>query len=250
VIEITFEKRDPDSAARQVRAAHPGMIVALGARAARLAHERFPRVPLVYGMVGDPARLALAGANATGVSAEVSTDVELAALRAIVPGVSRVAFLHGSGACASRLREAREAAERAGITLVDVPVLTLAELPERLHGAMNEAPALWLAPDTLLTAPETFRFIVEQSIQHHTPLFVFAPPLVRAGALAAAAPDVDWVGGELAERVRRIRAGARAGDLSVSAARSSSIVFNPATARAIGVVMPAGARPWADAGPP
>src|SRR5439155_30139 len=81
-------------------------------------------------------------------------------------------------------------------------------------------------PDPLVAAPEAFHFLLKLSLDRRIPLLTFSDALVRAGALAAACPDFNVVGEQLAEIVRRIQAGERPGDIPVSRARRVRWWFN------------------------
>jgi ABC-type uncharacterized transport system substrate-binding protein len=88
--------------------------------------------------------------------------------------------------------------------------------------------------DPEVASPEVFQFMLQQSVAHRFPLFAFAPGLVRAGALAAAVPDLDWVGRRIADAVRRVQSGERAGDVPATGVQRVKVFANLATARAIG----------------
>ena len=78
------------------------------------------------------------------------------------------------------------------------------------------------------------QFLLQLSLERRLPLLVFSEALVHAGALIAVAPDYAWVGGRAADLVRRIKDGARPGDLPPVPLARTRVVVNPATARALG----------------
>jgi len=230
----------PESTARVLARANPAVVVAIGLKAAELAREHLPKVPLVYALVPSPEHHGLTGPRVTGVSAEVPPGLELEALHTLAPNVRRVGVVLGPGA-SGWIRDASEAAERIGLTLVAESVDGVEELGPRIRELATHSDALWLPADPTVATPEAFRLELAQSLERRIPLLVFAPPLVSAGALAAAAPDVDWVGERLAEMVRRVQAGERPGSIPVTPVRKVRIVANLATARAIGRELPGAA---------
>jgi putative ABC transport system substrate-binding protein len=235
--EISIAGMDLDAAANEIARNRPDVVVAIGLRAASLAHERFPRVPLVYAMVPAPERHGLNGPTVTGVSAEVEPALELEVLHSLAPDVRRIGVAIGPGA-SDWIREASEAAERMELTLVIETASGVEQLGPRIRELAAHSDALWLPADPTVAAPEVFRLELAQSLSHRLPLLVFAPPLVNAGALAAAAPDLEWVGGRLADSVKRILAGERAGSIPATPVRRVRVVANLATARAIGRELP------------
>ncbi|HKQ56742.1 MAG TPA: ABC transporter substrate binding protein [Candidatus Eisenbacteria bacterium] len=243
-----FTLADTGGAALRDRIAslRPDAIVAMGLRGALFAREHFPRTPLVYCIVQDPARHDLGGVWVTGVSSDVPPAVELTSLRAAAPDVRRLAVFYSQTAGAAFAREARKAAADLGIQLVEVAIADLSELAGRAREAARRADALWMPADPMIAAPEPFRFLLDLSLETRKPLFTFSDALVRAGALAAVVPDYQAAGAQAAESVRRIQAGERAGDIPASTVRRTRLVVNGSTARALGRDLPVAARRGAE----
>lgn len=238
VYDVTLDGFDPVALIRNVSRLRPEAVVAVGLRAALFARDNFPRIPLVHTMVVDPARHDLVGAWITGVSSDVPPVQSLEALRHAAPDVRRVGVVVGPGGASTVLRQAREAAQRTGIVLIEERIPDLVALPVRARGLVERVDALWLLADATVATPEGFRFLLDLSLAHRKPLLVFAEPLVRAGAFAALCPDYGWIGERAAEAVRRIQAGERAGDIPIASLRRTRLVMNLATARAIGRSVP------------
>ena len=233
-VELMLDSREPAATRRQIEAAFPQVIVAIGAPAAEYARERFPRVPLVYGVVHDPERYDLTGEWVTGVTTDVPERLQLDALHSLAPEVRRVALVRGAHADADRVRAAKAAGTAIGVEIVDVPVAAPSAVAAAARDIVPRVGALWLPADRTVASPEVFRFLLQLSLEHHLPLLVFSEALVHAGALVAVAPDYAWVGGRAADLVRRITNGDRAGDLPPAPLERTRVVVNAATARALG----------------
>ncbi len=240
VLEFSLEGMPVEEAVERARAAGPEAIVAVGLRAAVLVRDRLPRVPLVYAMVPDPVRHRMVGPLITGVSADVPPALELEVLRSLAPDVRSVAVLVGDDA-GDWLREAEAAGRRLGLEVRAARTPGSGTLGARIREAAISSDALWMPADPAVATPEAFQFIVAEALQNRRPLLVFSPALVRGGAFVAAAPDLAWVGSKLADAVRRIKAGERAGDVANLPIRRVRAVANLATARALGRALPAGA---------
>jgi putative ABC transport system substrate-binding protein len=185
-------------------------------------------------MVPSPERHDLVGAWITGIAADIPPGMELAALHQLAPEVREVGVLIGTDQ-AAWVRAARAAAGHLGIHLDVATIDRVEDLGPQLRDLVTHAQAIWLPADPSVATPEAFRFTLDLALAHRLPLLAFAPGLVRAGALAAAAPDLAWVGQRTAESVRRIRAGERAGDVPCTDVRRVRVIANLATARAIGL---------------
>jgi ABC-type uncharacterized transport system substrate-binding protein len=240
VLELSLEELGSETALRRLRSADPEVVVAVGLRAAAMIRDRLPRTPLVYCMVPSPARHQLVGSRITGISADVPPALELGLLRAIAPDVRSVGVLVGKDSDAW-VRDARAAAARLGIELRIARVESTEQVGPLVRGLVENSDAIWMPADAEVATPEAFRFTVAEALQYRRPLLAFAPGLVRGGALAAAAPDLDWVGSKTAEAVRRVRSGERASDVPSLVMRQVRLVANLTTAKALGRELPAAA---------
>jgi putative ABC transport system substrate-binding protein len=229
---------DETALAARLEALRPDAIVAIGLRAALFARDRMPRTPLVFASVLEPERHGLMGAHITGVSAAVSPRSQLEALRGVAPDVKRVTIVMGPRVRADLSRSLRSASAETGIEIDPIEITDLAELGARVREAASKTGALWLPADPTVATPETFSFMLKLSLERRQPLIVFNDALVREGALLAACPDYREVGGQIADLVRRIQGGERAGDIPVAPPRRTRVVVNQSTARAIGRLIP------------
>ncbi len=235
--ELSLAVVGPDQAVRDLRAAAPEVVVAVGLQAATLVHDRLPRTPMVYALVPSPERHDLVGSGVTGVAADVAPAAELGALQSLVPDVRSVGVVVGPDE-RDWTREATAAARRLGLQLEVATITSVDEVGPRVRDLLTRVEALWMPADPAIASPDVFRFMLQESVEHRCPLFTFAPGLVRAGALAAAAPDLDWVGRRAAEAVRRVQSGERAGDVPPTGVQRVHVFANLATARAIGRELP------------
>lgn len=240
VVELTLGEGSPEPIITRVLSVRPDAIVAIGARAARLAHDRLPQIPLVLCAVPPPERMSLHGDALTGVTIEIAPSTALQALRAVAPDVRRVAVFYAPSTGLEMLRAARAGAATLGLTLVEVPVPALDQLAPRAQKAIAEADAMWLPPDPEIAAPEAFRFLLDLSLRTRKPLFAFSEQLVRAGALAAVVPDWEAAGAQAAEVMARLEAGADPNDLPLVGVRRTRIVINRTTASVLGRRLPDG----------
>lgn len=238
VSEVSLAALGPAAAIAKLRESNPEVVVAVGLRAAVLVHERMPRTPMVFALVPAPERHDLIGSWVTGVTADIPPSIELGIFRALAPDVKRIGVVVGPNP-EPWLGLARASARRLGIELVAAPVGGVEHVGAGLRSLLGRVDALWMPADADIASPEAFRFAMAEALRYRLPLLAFSPALVQAGAMAAAAPDLDWVGERMAEQVRRIQSGERAGDVPSTPVRRARAVANLSTARAIGRELPA-----------
>jgi putative tryptophan/tyrosine transport system substrate-binding protein len=190
------------------------------------------------------ASLARPGANITGVSIDAGLDVygkRLALLKEAIPGLARVSFLasredwqdsEGPGV--------REAAERAGVTLVgslvDVPMHEVAYRRAFASVSQEGVDAILVSVDS-----DNFtnrRLIVDLAANARLPtMFAWREP-VEAGGLMAYAIDLPELWRHVARQVDQILKGASPGEIPVYQVTKFQFVINLKTAKALGLTVP------------
>jgi putative ABC transport system substrate-binding protein len=219
------------------------VIVAAPTPAVRAARQATGTIPIVMAFTGDPvgeglvAGLARPGGNITGLSATVA---EMAAkrvefLRAIVPGISRVAFL----ANAATVRQAVTATEAAGQTLGLQVSTVLVRNPNELDDALatlKKPHVGGLIVD--LTLKEHWRQIVNVALKSGLPTVSGPREFVEAGGLMAYGPHFPDLFRRAAAYVDKILKGAKPADLPVEQPTKFELVVNLKTAKALGLTIP------------
>ncbi len=238
-VVISLEDGAPDAVRQRLLEARPEVIVTVGLKAAAFARDRLPRVPMVFCVVQNFDRYDLAGDWVTGVSTDVPARVELEAMRTACPEARRIGLIYGVKSGAALAREARAAAAAAHLGLIEAPVSDLQELQAKARDLVGRVDVLWMPADPTVATPEVFRYLLRQSLERRMPLLVFSEALVRAGALMAVSPDYAWVGARVADAVRRIQSGERAGDIPVAALHRTRLILNASTSHALGRELPA-----------
>jgi putative ABC transport system substrate-binding protein len=221
------------------------LVVAIGSRAARVARERLPEIPVVYAMVLDPHSVALPGpgeppaGNATGVSMEVGPEREFELLRQILPGARRVGVLYDPARSGAAVRRAAAAAAAAGLTLVSQPVHDEADvLPEGKLLAPN-VDAVWLVPDPTVLTAANVRPLILMFLRARKPLFAMSEGFVRNGAVAALIADPSEVGRRAGRLAGMVLQGTPVAALRPEPPPRTLIVLNQASAESLGIALPA-----------
>ena len=235
-------ERLPDLAAEIVRL-KVDVIVAAPTAAVRAARQATRTIPIVMAFSGDPigegfaAGLARPGGNVTGISATVAEMAvkRIEFLKAIVPAISRVAFL-ANGATVKQATSGTEAAGRTlGVQVSTVLVRNPSELDDAFSTLKN-ARVGGLIVD--LTLQESWRQIVDLALKSRLPTVSGPREFVEAGGLMAYGPDFPDLFRRAASYVDKILKGAKPADLSVEQATKFELVINMKTAQALGLMIP------------
>lgn len=204
VYRIRGEKERGLSIAEHLRKDPPPLVFALGAKAAWVAAQELPNVPMVYAMVSDPARYGLAGPKITGVAINLPMDAVMAQVEVLLPDVGTIGVIVTPGQAETLLPAARTAAEKVGLEVKAEVVSDPKQLRRALSRLREDVQALWLVPDPELLTPANFRTIRDAAVRARLPLLTSSETLVRAGALLSVTPDADEVGAQAARLAAEI----------------------------------------------
>jgi putative ABC transport system substrate-binding protein len=225
------------------------VIMTVSMAGVRAAQQATTTIPIVSGGAGDLVRgglvasLAQPGGNITGVT-DINPELngkQLELLKAVVPGMARVAFLSDAFAdphtAALHWHEAQGAAHPLALQLYPVEVREAQEL-EGAFTTMARQGA-----DALVTALSAVtlhhrRQIVALAAQRRLPAMYQGRAFAVAGGLMAYGTDRLAQGRRAATYVDKILKGAKPGDLPVEQPTTFELVINLKTAAALGLTIP------------
>jgi putative ABC transport system substrate-binding protein len=195
--------------------------------------------PLGSGFV---ASLARPGGNITGTSLMHSEVVgkRLELLRALLPRLSRVAFLAHGGDPVYRLfvQEAQDAAERLGLQMQPVVIGSLEELDSAFVAMRSEQAEALIVQPLFMVVHGQGQKIAALAATHRLPTVSEGNQFAEDGGLLFYGPD------RLAQLRRsvifvdKILKGAKPGDLPVEQPLKFTLIINLKTAKTLGLTIP------------
>jgi len=224
------------------------VILTSGTPATLAAKEGTRSIPIVIAAMGDPIgagvvpSLARPGGNITGL-ASMSPEIDgkrLELLKALVPGVSRIAVLWNptNPNNAARINHIQAAAKTLRLTLE--PLVGARDSQDLDKGfatiGAGRANALVVESDRALLAHRIQ--IVDFATRRRLPALYAYREFVQAGGLVSYAPSYTAMFRRAAKYVDRILTGAKPGDLPVEQPTEFELVINLKTAKALGLTIP------------
>jgi putative tryptophan/tyrosine transport system substrate-binding protein len=231
------------------------VIFAMAVPAVRAAKRATTTIPIVIETLGDAvgtglvSNLARPGGNVTGVSgfAPELSGKRLEILRELSPTITRVAVLanRANPATPAVVRSLEAAAQQMRMQLLITDVATTAGLPAAFERIVRErGEAFVVAADPIIFNPR--RTLVELAARHRLPAVYEYRAFVELGGLLSYGPDSHERFQQAAVYIDRILRGAKPGDLPVEQPRTFELTLNLATARRMGLTIPAALRVRAD----
>jgi putative tryptophan/tyrosine transport system substrate-binding protein len=223
------------------------LIVASATPAVQAAKDATQSIPIVMTASADPvgtgfvASLPRPGGNITGMS---SRNPELAGkrfelLRALLPPLSRVAFLAYGGDPAHRLflQEAQDAAARLGIQVQPLVLGSVEEIDSAFAAMRSEQAEALIVQPLLIGGLRQGPRIADLAVQHRLPTVSDGPQFAEAGGLLFYGPDALPLYRRSAVFVDKILKGAKPGDLPVEQPMTFKLIINLKTAKALGLTI-------------
>ena len=248
VIEARFAEGKFDrlpELTRELTALNVDVIAVLGAVTVRGVQKAAGDVPVVFAVVVDPVADGLVtdvehpGANTTGVSTfdPQQPRKQLELLKAVLPGIERVAFIGDQGVSEALMKASEGAARALGIKSqrlrLSGPTADLEQVFAAVRQEHADAVVALEEPAVAANAEK----IAALALRERLPA-LFSPVRAEAGFLLAYGTSVvDGMRG-MAPYIDKILKGAKAGDLPVQALRNYDLTVNLRTARALGIKVP------------
>jgi len=230
--------------ARQFVGQAPDVIVPISTPSAQAVVSATRDIPVVFTAVSDPVGAQLVkdmenpGGNVTGISdmSPVGDHVDL--IKEILPEAKTIGFLYNSGEAnsVSLLEAFKEAAEAAGLSVVESAATKSAEVQGAARALVGRADAIYVPTDnTIISALEGAVSVAEEA---KLPLFTADTDSVERGSLAALGFNYYDVGKQTGEVVVRVLKGENPGEIPVKVAAGTDLVINKGAAERMGVTLP------------
>jgi len=220
-------------------------ICALGTSPFRKVKDSIKDTPIVFSMVLDPVESGVistldpSGDNFTGVSLDVSADVQLELIHRILSSCKTVGIIY-SDKSNRLLSDAKKVQNVYGVTIEAIKVASSTEVPNALRTLPN-VDLLWILPDVRVCTKDSMPFILNYATEKKLPVFAFAEYLVKAGALLGYTYDYFDVGRQTGEVLVKIFNGTSAGSIPVSGPRKVGYAINTKTIKFLGISLPSSA---------
>ena len=203
-------------------------------------------IPIVFALALDPVgsgmvtSLARPGGNVTGLSLQ-STDLtskRLELLRAVVPGLRRLAIIANASYPAAMLEsnEVQATARSFGIEVVTPEIRRAEDIGPAFEALKGHAEAVYVAPDPLVSTNQIR--ISTSALDARLASISYVREYVEAGALMSYGPNYTDLFRSAADYVDKILRGSKAGDLPIQQPTKFELVINLTTAKALGLTIP------------
>lgn len=203
--DLGSKDRTPAAVLRQINDLEPGVVVAIGLRAAR-SSIAMSEHPVVFSQVFNYRHHGLLQDNSRGIAALPPVEAQLAAWKEADPTVSRIGLIVGDGHD-ELITEAEIAAQRHGIELVVKVTRSDQETLYYFRRMIRDIDGFWLLPDNRVLSSRVLQQMLAEAKQRRVPVSVPSDPMLPLGATISMTAQAADIAATIAAVVRRIQAG-------------------------------------------
>lgn len=220
----------------QINASKPDLVFVVGKQAAKAARANVDKsIPVIFAMVLNPEREDLKTDNITGISLEIPVDVQLGALKSIVPKAKKVGIIYNPKKMGDLVAQANEVAARRGVEIIASKVDAPEDTPRALRAFADGIDAFWLIPDPTVVTPQAFKAILEFSQKQNVPFFAYNEAFVKAGALLSLGPNATSIGAQACGVAKQVLAGKSPKNIDIAAPTGMELFLNMKTSEQLGL---------------
>jgi len=157
------------------------LVIALGPMATRITAQDLQRTPVFYLMRERPTRDLPGTDRVKALTANPPAGLQLAAFKALVPGMRRIGLLLRRSTAAPVYDELVAAAADLGVGLSFFYVDRPEDVSPGLRQAIGETDGLLFLRDSMVINGDTIRFILRLTLENRVPTFTYSSDLVAMG---------------------------------------------------------------------
>lgn len=240
VYDLAGQRELGDKALSEIKNKNVNLILTFGTLATGIAAGQENKVPIVFtfvlnpvasGLIADPSS---SGRNLTGVALDIPIAQQFSAFQQAVPQINTIGVLYNPQESGAIIAEARNVAQRMGLTLKAIPVAAPEEVPQKLS-LLADVDGLWMVADSVVFTPSNTEYILLYTLKASMPAMGVSEQFVKAGALCGLAVDYDLITRQTIRQIAEVLRGVNPADLPIEFPSGTELVLNLKSAGIIGV---------------
>jgi putative ABC transport system substrate-binding protein len=239
---INLDKEDnPGDTVRRLAAEKPNLILGTGLLSARLIRRDVRDIPAIMTLISDPRRYDLQAVNVTYIATNPPPDELIRRVREFVPGARRLGVVFDSEASTLVARDIRQAARKAGFTVVMRPCYSPGTLEAELDHLKDRIDVLAVPFDPVTIGEGALDAVTGWALRNRIPLAAPGPDWVRRGALFSYGATPETIGRDVSRLASQVLyGGSHPHNGGFRRPTVPFLAVNEATAVALGLALPPG----------
>jgi putative ABC transport system substrate-binding protein len=212
----------------------PALVLAIGPEAAKMVSDLHPAGPNLFALVPNPERYTDAKGRAVPMFASSAQVARV--IHQLLPKAKTLGIIYDPAQSKALVEDCARAASSSGLTLSRQEVGSRQEVAGAVRNLVGKVDALWVVPDATVIGADTFKFMVQTSLESHLPLVGFSQGMTKAGAVLSVEAEYAEMGKNAARAAHR----ALSGQSPDPEAPTGSLYLNAKSADLLGVEIPDG----------
>lgn len=210
----------------------PALIITLGSKAIKTAHERFAQVPVLSCLISD-SKLLNPYPNSNVIVMQHSIKQQLYWHSRMLPKAKRIGILYSPKHNEKHVALIIKAAELKGLEVLAIPVNSAQNLPAALRAIKRNADSILAITDPVVYSGKTAKGVLLFSFRNKIPLAGLSKAWVKAGALYALDWDYQQLGEQCAAEAAKLLAGQKTDKLKTTTSQMRRYGINRRTAKSM-----------------
>ena len=209
VFNLKGEIDSAPSIMAKIIALRPALIFALGAKAAYTAKvwttDR-PQIPVVFAMVLNWQKYHLLDGqeNIAGIASEVAPGTQLVNMTIASPQLKKVGVIYSKSYSSETIRQAKEAAAKLGLEVVDMPISRPMEFRQAYKQIAERIDGFWILADPVVYTLENVDYLERRCTKDQIVCMGQSRNIAEMGVLLAVDPDIANIGLQAASMAKSI----------------------------------------------
>jgi putative tryptophan/tyrosine transport system substrate-binding protein len=193
----------------RIFAIRPALILALGAKAAYTAKvwtADHPKIPVIFALVLNWRRYKLLDGqdNIAGIASEVAPGTHFLNLTMASPRTKRIGVIYSRTHSSETIRQAREAAAKLGLALVEIPISRPMEFRKAYKQISERIDGFWMLADPVVYTLANVDWLEDRCSRDRLVCIGQSRNIAEMGVLLAVNPDMANVGLQAASMAKNI----------------------------------------------
>ena len=227
--------------ARKFIGDQPDVVIGIATPSAQALVAASRSTPILFSAVTDPVEAQLvrnwdaSGTNVSGVSDLLELDKQMALVKQVVPGATRVGMVYNPGEANSVVvvKRLKELLPTLGMTLVEAAAPRSVDVGSAARSLVGKVDVIYTNTDNNVVS--AYESLVKVGIDTKTPLIASDTDSVKRGAIAALGIDYYDLGEQTGRMALRVLNGEKVGDIKPETSDKLRLFVNPKAAKLQGV---------------
>jgi len=225
---------------------HPDLVFITSTPTLEAAVKKITTLPVIFTVVADPL---VAGAgtsfvnhlpNVTGISTMGDYEGMVTLVKLVLPQAKVIGTLFSPAEANSvkNIAELKKYAEKAGLTLLTVPVNSSQEISDATRSLASRKPDVICQVVDNLTSSSAGT-IIKIARDQYIPVFGFVSDQAKMGAVVVVSRDYHQAGADAVKLAKKILDGQKPADIPIEVVSKTEILLNPQAAAFFKIIIPA-----------